>query len=71
MGTELAAIPLAIGDEPRGPLMPGGTRHIVLERRRLQQETRSLNSTLTPDVEISKVRIWDNPDERDASTSDL
>lgn len=55
--TEVAATPLAIDDEWRGPLMPGATRHVVGSSTWRWAGSREVEN-LTAAVEVADVRIW-------------
>lgn len=54
--TTVAATPIGIADEWRGPLMPGATRHVVLDGGCFRgDDDRSAASMV---VEIADVRVW-------------
>lgn len=64
--TTVAATPIGIEDEWRGPLMPGGTRHIVLDRGCFFPG--EWRAAVTAVVEIADVRVWRGSEsERQAS----
>jgi len=57
--TEMAATPLAIDHDWRGPLMPGATRHLVLcDWDGLPQNAASRWKAV---CEISELRLWNGP----------
>ena len=55
--TTVAATPIGIEDEWRGPLLPGSTRHVVLDHGCYFDQRDAV--TLT--VEIADVRVWTAP----------
>jgi len=57
--TTAAATPIGIEREWRGPLMPGGTRHVVLDHGCYYQNDLDGSETLV--VEIADVRVWTSP----------
>lgn len=57
--TTVAATPIGIEHEWRGPLMPGSTRHVVLDHGCYYKK--ALEGTETLIVEIADVRVWTSP----------
>ncbi len=53
--TEVVATPIAVDDDWRGPLMPGATRYVRMNGRRVSAES---VAQITPVTEISDVRVW-------------
>lgn len=55
--TEVAATPLAIDDEWRGPLAAGETRHVLAHARRCGADAKDVASLATR-VEVGDIRVW-------------
>lgn len=66
--TEVVATPVAVGGSWRGPILPGSSRHVLLQGafRRLSKDYESL----TPVVEIADVFVW-KPGEEFMATASL
>jgi hypothetical protein len=58
--TEVAATPIAIDHDWRGPLMPHTTRHVVLSG--YCSLPGDAADYLTPAYEISEIRVWEGQD---------
>jgi hypothetical protein len=57
--TTTAATPIGFEHEWRGPLMPGSTRHVVLDNGCFHRNELEGAETLV--VEIADVRVWTSP----------
>jgi len=55
--TTVAATPIGIEDEWRGPLLPGSTRHVVFDHGCYFDQ----RDAVTLSVEIADVRVWTAP----------
>jgi hypothetical protein len=56
---EWAATPLAADNGWRGPIMPGARRHFVCDRG--CGYNRNSTSDLNTEVEITELRVWNDP----------
>lgn len=65
---EWAATPVAIDDGWRGPLMPGSKRRFVCSRR--YPYNVGPMDVITPEIEITELRLWNSPKERSAIEAD-
>ena len=57
--TTVAATPMGIANEWRGPLMPGSTRHVVLDDSYSRHDDDRRAASMV--VEIADVRVWTPP----------
>jgi len=64
--TDVVATPIAVDDQWRGVLMPGETRHVVLDGFSLPP---SVANAVTTVAEISELRVWESK-AGDRSTGD-
>lgn len=55
--TEVVATPIAIEDELRGLLMPGQTRHALVDH--WHHLTDDSVGELTAEVDVSEIRLWE------------
>ena len=60
--TEVVATPVAVYDEWRGVIMPGGRRHVVLHSSWCGSPE-DMAETITAVAEISELRVWEPPDD--------